>query len=218
MSTIGSRVRAEREAQGIPRSVLATKTGIGYSTLAELERGGMQTSTKLRVIADALGVSLKWLETGKGAKSPTSAALDPQWDDVTAYSQAVGLGAGAEAQEYAETHALKFKTSSLRKRGIYGRNLAVYYGKGDSMEPTLKDGDAILFDTSDTRPVDGALFVIQRGREVHVKRAEVLDDIVYFRSDNPSGDHAWRKPRRMDSKKEPILVIGRVHWVGSWVD
>ncbi len=74
METIGSRVRKEREAQNINRSDFAKKTGIGYSTIAELERGGMQTTTKLRLIADALGVSLRWLETGKGEKIEATTA------------------------------------------------------------------------------------------------------------------------------------------------
>lgn len=148
---------------------------------------------------------------------------DTDHDDVRAYSQAVGLGAaGAEADEYAETHSLKFKKTSLRRRGIYGRNLAVYYGKGDSMEPTIEDGDAILFDTSDTRVVDGCLYLIQvhgaANPEYYVKRAEILDGITFFRSDNPNGDHQWQKPRRMDSKREPITVVGRVHWIGGWAD
>ena len=73
METIGSRLRQEREAQGIDRKAFARATGIGYSTIAELERGGMQTSTKLRVIAEALGVSLSWIETGKGPKRPEAA-------------------------------------------------------------------------------------------------------------------------------------------------
>lgn len=224
METIGSRVRSEREAQHIDRKELARLTGIGYSTLAELERGGMQTSTKLRVIADALGVSLRWLETGKGDKAAPAHSLDDDYTDVTGYSQAVGLGAaGAEAVEYAETHSLKFKKSSLRRRGILNHPLAVYYGKGDSMEPTINDGDAILFDTSDTRVVDDVLYVIQvegaANPEYYVKRAEVLDDgTVLFRTDNPAGDHHWRRSKRMDSKKHPITVIGRVHWIGGWAD
>ncbi|ADV26988.1 helix-turn-helix domain protein [Pseudoxanthomonas suwonensis 11-1] len=69
MSTVGERVRAEREARKISRTALSAMTGVGYSTLAELERGGMQTTTKLRVIAEALGVSLSYLETGKGPKA-----------------------------------------------------------------------------------------------------------------------------------------------------
>lgn len=150
------------------------------------------------------------------------ASNDDQYADVIGYSQAAGLGAGAEAVEYAETHSLKFKRTSLRRRGIHNKPLAVYYGKGDSMEPTIKDGDAILFDTSDTRVVNGGLYVIQvhgiGNAEYFVKRALVLDAGVYFQSDNPRGDHTWKDPRPMDSKRHPITVIGRVHWIGGWAD
>ncbi|RZZ81426.1 XRE family transcriptional regulator [Pseudoxanthomonas winnipegensis] len=223
MDTIGSRVRAEREAQKMSRQDLSARTGVGYSTLAELERGGMQNTTKLRLIADALGVSQEWLETGRGAKAPAKAAAsDLDWQDVVGYSQAAGLGAGAEAEEYAETHSLKFKATSLRRQGLQARNLAIYYGKGDSMEPTIKDGDAILFDTSDTRVVDGGLYLIQlhgaANAEYYVKRAEILAGIVFFRSDNPTGDHGWKKPKRMDSDKSPITVVGRVRWIAGWVE
>ncbi len=222
MDSIGTRVRLEREAQGIDRKELARLTGIGYSTLSELERGGMQTSTKLRVIADALGVSLRWLETGKGPKTLKVEVPEDDYTDIVGYSQAAGLGNGAEAVEYAETHSLKFKKTSLRRRGILNRPLAVYYGKGDSMEPAIKDGDAILFDSSDTRVVDGVMYVIQidgyANPEFYVKRAMVLDTGVYFQSDNPAGDHAWKKPKAMNSTKQPITVIGRVHWIGGWAD
>ena len=69
MDTIGSRVRSERERLGIDRTQLSKLTGVGYTTISELERGGMRTTTKLRLIANALGVSLEWLETGRGAKA-----------------------------------------------------------------------------------------------------------------------------------------------------
>ncbi|MFD0130876.1 helix-turn-helix transcriptional regulator [Bacillus subtilis] len=147
---------------------------------------------------------------------------DDDYADIVGYSQAAGLGNGAEAVEYAETHSLKFKKTSLRRRGIFGRNLAIYYGKGDSMEPTIKDGDAILFDTSDTRILDGVLYVIQvdgyANPEFYVKRALVLDGGVYFQSDNPRGDHQWQKPKPKVSERHPITVIGRVHWIGGWAD
>ena len=71
MDTIGTRIKREREALGISRVELSRRTGVGYSTLAELERGGMQSTTKARVIAEALGVSLKWLETGRGDRTPS---------------------------------------------------------------------------------------------------------------------------------------------------
>lgn len=149
--------------------------------------------------------------------------LEPQleysdWADVRGYAQATGLGAGAEADEYAESHKLKFRAASLRRKGLRPQHLVVYYGKGDSMEPRIHDGDAILFDTSDTTPKDGAVFIVQRGKEMYAKRCEVLDGVAYFRSDNPHGDHHWRKAKRMDNPRDPLQILGRVRWIGSWED
>lgn len=140
------------------------------------------------------------------------------WVNVVGYAQAVGLGSGAEAQEYAETHKLKFRNESLRRKGLRPAALAVYYGHGDSMEPRIKAGDAILFDTSDTTPADDGIFIVQSNGEIHAKRCEIIEGAAYFRSDNPPGDHSWRKPRRMDNPQKPITVVGRVRWIGSWED
>lgn len=91
MNTIGDRVRHEREIQGISRKDFAKQTGIGYSTIAELERGGMKTSTQLRVMADALQVNLRWLETGKGPKAaPAQSSQSERLPDET-MAQAVEL-------------------------------------------------------------------------------------------------------------------------------
>ncbi len=224
MNTIGERIKEARRVRNMSRPQLAEAARIKYPTLAGIENNDQAGTTQLPLIAEALGVSAKWLQTGKGPMEAGLAVVEEDdYADVVGYSQAVGLGAaGAEAEEYAETHSLKFKKTSLRRRGIYGRNLAIYYGKGDSMEPTIEDGDAILFDTSDTRVQDGSLYLIQvhgaANPEYYVKRAMVLDGTVFFSSDNPKGDHHWQKPRRMDSKREPITVIGRVHWIGGWAD
>jgi len=228
MDTMAERLKRALTLRGmspsdlIARKVLS-KAGIYFlldgTTTAEKVR-----ATTISNLSKALQVNPDWLQYGRGPiEGSNHASNDDDYVSVVGYSQAVGLGAGGtEAEEYAETHKLKFKASSLRRRGIHNHPLAVYYGKGDSMEPIINDGDAILFDTSDTKPVDGALYVIQvDGQaypEYYVKRALVLDGAVYFQSDNPAGDHHWRKPRRMDSKREPISVIGRVHWIGGWAD
>ncbi|WP_262363610.1 helix-turn-helix domain-containing protein [Xylella fastidiosa] len=72
METIGSRVRKEREAQNINRSDFAKKTGIGYSTIAELERGGMQTTTKLRLLL------MRWAFLCDGWKQEKARKSKPQ--------------------------------------------------------------------------------------------------------------------------------------------
>lgn len=187
----------------------------GQSRIANYEAGKREpTFADADALARALGVSREELLGGKPRK------VSEGWADVLGYAQAVGLGSGPEAQEYAETHSLKFKSASLARQRLNASSLRVMYGAGDSMLPRIHPGDAILFDTTDTRPRDGAIFVIQvhgvAGREYQAKRCMVLDDAVYFAADNPAGDHQWRKPKRVDAKKAPIEIVGRVRWIGSW--
>lgn len=227
--TMGSRLKEALDLRGKQPPDLINGLGVAkgtvYNILNDTTKPEKVWADTLIKLCDYLRIRPDWLLYGKGDPSisaRTASGNEDDYSDVVGYSQAAGLGAGAEADEYAETHSLKFKKTSLRRRGIYGRNLAVYYGKGDSMEPTIEDGDAILFDTSDTRVLDGCLYLIQvhgaANPEYYVKRAEILDGITFFRSDNPNGDHQWQKPRRMDSKREPITVVGRVHWIGGWAD
>lgn len=168
-----------------------------------------------------LRVNRRWLVDGKGPiEGGDEVTGGDNWTEVQGFAQAMGLGTGPEAQEYAETHKLKFRADSIARKRLNPSKLAVMYGAGDSMIPRIHQGDAILFDTSDTRPRDGRLYAIMvpgaGGREYQVKRCEILDDIVFFRADNPAGDHNWTKPRRMDNRRHPVEIIGRVRWIGSW--
>lgn len=197
---------------------IADELGITQGAVSQYLNGKIPMNYRtLVVFCRALGVDDTEIRTDlPEQRLMPGAANDPDYDDVPAYAQAVGLGAGTEADEYAETHALKFKTSSLRKQGLLNRQLAVYYGKGDSMEPRIKTGDAILFDQTDTRPVDGEIFIVSWRGEIYAKRIEIVDDLVLVKSDNPHGDHHWRKPKRLDNPREPIEILGRVRWIGSW--
>lgn len=223
METIGDRIRTEREAKGITRAELAKAIGAkGESYISELELGGIKKGGRLHLIAQALGVTVGWLETGKGDKhvqpKPVS---DDLYADISGFAAAVGLSDGVEADDYAETYSLKFRKDSLRRKNLLNANLAVMYGKGDSMEPKIHDGDAVLFNRDDTRPRHEDLFVIQvpgvgKNDAVTVKQCEIIGDIVTFRALNPRGDHNWRTPRRMDDERHPIQIVGRVRWLASW--
>jgi phage repressor protein C with HTH and peptisase S24 domain len=212
-------LRRFRKAAGLTQEGLALACGWpGQSRIANYEKGIREpTFEEAASIAGVLQISSADL-----MGDPLDSHRKPEWADVKGYAQAVGLGDGAEAQEYAETHRLKFRADSLARKGLVPAGLAVMYGAGDSMLPRLHPGDAILFDQSDTRPRDGCLYVIQvhgaANAEYQVKRAMILEDVVYFVADNPAGDHCWKKPRKADAKRGHIEIIGRVRWVGSWED
>jgi len=217
MTTVGDRIKAMRkERDKMSRKRLEQLTGIGYSSIAELERGGQQTTTKLHLYAKALGVHEAWLATGKAPKYLTEGADAETWPEITAFDQGVSLGEGVTAEEWQETHKLKFRADSLRRKGLRADKLVVYYGRGDSMEPRIKDGDAILFNTAETEPVDDAIFVVRYEGHEYAKRLQKLGDQWFMVSENVH-DPKWRKPRAIDHRKG-FEVLGRVRWIGSWED
>lgn len=214
----------------------AARSAHGIRTPSELARSLNATPQRIKNWQDRgisqqgatdvqsrLGISATYVLDGTG-QPMMAARQDPGsvqgWDDIQGFAQAVGLGNGSEAAEYAETHRLKFRAESLSRKRLNAASLAVMYGSGESMLPRIQPGDAIMFDLDDTRPRDGHLFVIMLdgagAAEYQVKRCEILGDLVYFRADNSSGDHAWKKPRLMTDPKRPITIIGRVRWIGSW--
>lgn len=211
------RIREAIASCGKSKAQIAELLDVTAQAITGWETTGRIGKTTLAGLALLVGRPMEYFLTDA---QPRRKAGDDPHVDVQAYTQAAGLGDGAEADEYAETHNLKFRSDSLARKRLKPSDLAVFYGKGDSMEPRIQSGDAVLFDQSDTRPRDGALFVIMvpgAGAESYsVKRCEVIDDLVLFKADNPNGDHNWRKPRRMDDPKRPIKIIGRVRWIGSW--
>lgn len=74
METIGQRVKAERKALRLTQKQLGEAVGLKGETIRDLELGRMASTTKLHRIADVLGVSVSWLETGKGARQRSQVA------------------------------------------------------------------------------------------------------------------------------------------------
>lgn len=214
MKTIGERIRQEREAQGVSRADLAAYANIGTTTLSDLELGRSKSTTALHKIAQRLGLNPNWIETGKNPKLAAYPAEDRDWADITAYAQAAALGDGSVPDDYAVTHKLKFKASSLKKKGLFANKLSVFYGSGDSMLPRIQDGDALLFDTSDTNPRDGQIYIVKYDGGYYAKRLHKYGDQWFLVSDN-TADPKWRKPVMVDFTNG-FEIIGRVRWIGSW--
>jgi phage repressor protein C with HTH and peptisase S24 domain len=213
------KVRGMTPADLIQQKVLS-RAGVYFLLDGTTKAEGVKAAT-ITKLCKVLRIERDWLLTGRGQMDAIDQPQDDaDWSDVRGYAQAIGLGSGPEADEYAETHKLKFRRESLAGKRLSSHRLAVMYGAGDSMLPRIKAGDAILFDQDDVRPRDGYVYVVlvpgAGGKEYQAKRCMILDDAVYFVADNPAGDHNWRKPKRMDDKQLPVQIIGRVRWIGSW--
>lgn len=222
------RLQKALDDQNMNGSDLARFTKLSKGTIYNILNGTTKPEKiwgiTAKRICSALNICQDWLLTGKGDMKPQvkQGEDDFEWVDVDSSSQSIGLGLGQELDDYPEVSTLKFRADSLARKCLIPHNLKVMYGSGDSMEPFIHNGDAIMYDTSDVHPSDGKLFVIMlngvSSTEYNVKRCDIFDGKVYFKADNPHGDHYWIKPRRLDDPRFPIQIIGRVRWIAGWED
>lgn len=218
MNSLADRLREIRIERGATQEGLAKLANVSKQAISKIESGSTlePASSTLEPIARNLGVTIRWLVEGRMPKYAIESNADAGWAEIRGVSQNAAMGAGAIADDYAETHKLKFRAESLRRKKLHAENLAVIYGKGDSMSPTIDDGDAILFDQSDTTPKDGGLYVISYDGHLMAKRLIRFGGMWFIDSDNKTHPQ-WKRPIPVDETKD-FVVHGRVRWVAGWVD
>jgi hypothetical protein len=125
---------------------------------------------------------------------------------------AVGASAGAGALTEAEGFAGKvgFDEKWLRKLGVDPAQVSLIRVEGDSMQPTLNDGDDIMVDKAAAlKPLKSGVHVLRMDDVLMVKRlAAGKGGKLSVLSDNPAYPD-WR-----DLDAGAVSVIGRVVWVG----
>lgn len=147
------------------------------------------------------------LPPGEGA-SEGDYLLIPYFADVGA---SAGPGALTEAEEAAES-ALAFQARWIKAMSSAAPEmLSVIKVQGDSMLPTLGDGDPILVDRSDAaeRLRDG-IYVMRADDTLLVKRIAVNPATKRIRITSDNGLH----PDFGECEPAAVDVIGRVIWVG----
>jgi Peptidase S24-like len=125
---------------------------------------------------------------------------------------AIGASAGEGALTDVEALAGKvgFDPLWLRKMGLDPARLSLIRVQGDSMQPTLNDGDDIMVDASaaDRAPAKG-IYVLRLNGVLVVKRIlPVKGGALSILSDNP----AFAPLQDFDAAG--VTIIGRVVWVG----
>ena len=125
---------------------------------------------------------------------------------------AAKAGAGSSWETSGETEGFyAFRRDWLHANNISAAKARLIEVRGDSMEPTLREGDTLLVDENDTALMEGLIYVVTLGDELLVKR--ILKDLdgIWLKSDNPHYD----KTLIDGDKIRRLSVRGRVRWVGK---
>lgn len=212
MVTTDPRVRLLELAtdQGISLARLSSLIGRNSTYLQQFVRKGSPRKleeTDRRTLARFFGVTEAYLGAPDKEKSspPREKPLRGGWIGIPRLPLSASAGPGAFADEEEPFGAFGVTPQWLREQGLEPAMLSAIAVAGDSMEPTLRDGDEILVDRTPRAPRDG-IHVVRVDGALLVKRLETgRPGLVVLRSDNRAYDPIELAPTEIE-------VIGRVVW------
>ncbi|SBW12236.1 putative Repressor protein CI [uncultured Alphaproteobacteria bacterium] len=189
----------------------AKRVGIPSSTFDRIWNAGTTPKAPHLVrISEAAGVSIDWLLTGRPAAahwgmpegSPHDFVPIPWLQVPGSDTIARGLAVGR----------LALDRNWLRRAGCpHAETVAMATAVGDSMEPTIRDGDLLLVDTGVTDFRDDAIYLLALGATFRIKRVQrLLNGSVVVKSDNPAYATETLSPEDAAATR----CLGRVRWMG----
>lgn len=200
------------EANSLSQSELARLVGITQGAIAKIVGNTPGGSSHLHKIARALGTTPEYL-TGESDDPSAGAVPTPTGKDIAEHldlveiamvDMAYGMGATFADDRIGVdlVHFPKIWVDQLTHSAP--AHLAWARGKGDSMSPTISDGDMVLIDRSERRVEDQDLiWAFTIGDMAMIKRLRIRGDKVTILSDNGEVPTNTAHP-------DEINIIGRI--------
>lgn len=206
-------------------AVVATRAGMPVGTLNRYLKGRDMKASAMTALAQAAGVRLEWLATGAGPMHNAEAGLfevgaseltgddlqlPPEIVMIPRYEARASAGIGTPLDPGWVSDKVLFSADFIRKRlRRKPENLALIECSGDSMEPTLHDGDELLVDTTANDLRSGAIYILRVAGALLAKRVQPrLDGTLMIISDNT------RYPPEVFHPAEgsQLDIVGEVIW------
>lgn len=214
-AAIQARLKALVEERGGNRA-FADFAGIPLSSLNNYLSGTAMKLPVLIKIADAAGISIDQLiGRDQTSRDVTSGIMDG-FVPIPHLSirASAGPGLAAISQDLDGSHQVAFRETWLRSLGVTPANAEFLTAEGDSMFPTIQNGDLMLIDRGYGEVVNGRIYVLVVNGLVVVKRVSLLAfGGLMLISDND------RYPAETVSRDEvdALSFQGRVAWYGRSV-
>jgi phage repressor protein C with HTH and peptisase S24 domain len=232
MKTLGERVKEERKKRRWSQADLGAKVGVSQAAISEIERDVPKSSGLVIPIAKAFKVDVNYLTDGKeniskqvadnsdiviiGGKSGEVA--DPkEYVMIPRYDVRGSCGEGIDVNEVTIVDGMPMPVAWLRAQNLPEAHLlAVIEASGDSMQPTIEDGQTLIVNTVDIEPKSTKIYLICIDGKLFIKRLIYTPDGWIMRSDNPNKSNY---PDFMieEAKFSSIDIQGRVVWKSGMI-
>lgn len=200
------KLRLEIDRIGV--SELARNIGVARNSLYNWCEKGNIPLDKL-ILLGQHGVNLDFVLFGKNENAQNIEQLnhDSEFGTIPVYDVDVSAGDGRVAYGETPLYHFAYRKDWLASRGLHEKDLHVVLARGDSMEPTISDGESLLVNTAENDPKDGHIYVIRSSEMLWVKRIQrQIDNSLLLISDNKQ-----YPPMKLDFQTTPdVQVIGKV--------
>lgn len=227
----GDLLRRLRADKKMTQEELATQLGVTFQAVQKWESGvGNPRAYRFPKIAAALGVPRNALfpeEIAPSRRLPISVvirarSLSPSADlperrtdliEVPILEDPIGAGSGRNIRDEAVEGWAWIPADHLRGRRAH--RLCAVRVRGHSMEPFISEGAIVVVDHDDREKIDpNAIYAVKVDEEQSaIKHVALSGKALTLISANPDLKHF--PPIRVDLRRHPDAVIGRVVWVGQ---
>ena len=202
----GERLVKARENLGFNQANFSEKIDLAAQSLARYEKNKVNPSMEfIAKLTDMFNINSNWLLTGKGEmfiSNDTTKNSDNYFIDLLNVRAGAGEGIYNYVIETVDTISLdkSFFRTPINTNKIKGIQV-----DGDSMEPTLRDGDYVLIDENINFGTNG-IYAIQYGGQILIKRLQFkMDGTILIISDNDKYDKELFNPKE---NQLPFQVLG----------
>lgn len=227
MKTLGERVKEERKKRRWSQADLGAKVGVSQAAISEIERDVPKSSGLVIPIARAFKVDVNYLTDGKenvirqmpsnddivivGSKNG-EIANPKEYVMIPRYDVRGSCGEGIDVNEVTIVDGMPMPVAWLRAQNLPEAHLlAVIEASGDSMQPTIEDGQTLIVNTVDIEPKSTKIYLICIDGKLFIKRLIYTPDGWIMRSDNPNRSN-YPDFIIEDAKFSNIDIQGRVVW------
>jgi phage repressor protein C with HTH and peptisase S24 domain len=214
---IGRRIKTAREGAKLSQQQLTDAIGVHVNTLGKIERGTTVPDAQVLLdIGRVTNVAPEWLLVGGDLKSAVDRGTLDSFSDlvlIPTYNVNASAGDGVEVpgdEEVVGRFAMPRRW--LSAKGLNQSTLVMVTARGDSMEPTVRDGDILLVDRNVARLSGDGIYLMERDNDLFCKRLQKgFDGGVTIMSDNTRYAPQHLGPELAAS----LNVIGLVVWIGG---
>lgn len=194
MENFGKRALELRKYTKLSQEAFAYEIGISSKqTVSNVELGKQKkyTDEEINKIIDKFGISKTWLILGEGemfgsSEDASNSIIDAPHQIISVPIMSIKASAGSGREQ----HEIVTNGELLIDRMLFKvlpnlKNIQAIEVEGDSMYPTLKDGDYVVIEKNSNFSGDG-IYVLQYDGVLLVKRLQADIDGIEILSDNQS--------------------------------